>query len=182
MSALLKFPFPGAAPREAKPQAILKASVLESFTREQGLEVLSSARKTVAGARAVIEFARANRGLARQAGIEIACVEMLAIMEGEKLGRVLDAVDELGMSGDKSLHLTQEGVSQLRTMEGLLAEASSNIRRFTGAGFGLPAPAKLGQGRASPVDPSWWIPMVVFSIVVIAGIAIASQVPVRRRR
>lgn len=174
----LKFPWKGVAPEAAKPPAIQKAPVLESFTREMGLDILSAARKTVAGAKAIIELARAKRDLARQAGIEIACVEMLAIMEGEKFRRVLDATDALGVSDDKFLYLTQEGVAQLRTMEGLLAEASSNIQRFTGGG--LSGRPKLGE--TSSVDPSWLVPMIVFSAVVIVGVVIASFAPREKGR
>jgi hypothetical protein len=134
---VLEFPFPG-NPRREKPPAppsLKKPPVFETFGEEESLGLLQAAEKTLAGARTLIEFIRADRSLARQAGIETFGIEILAVMEGDRFSRTVDALEDAAKNG-RPAHLSEEGIRVLSTLETLVAEASSNIRRFADGDLG----------------------------------------------
>lgn len=146
---VLKFPRPGKDNSGQKERElafnIREPRVLEKFELGQGQNLLGVAQKVISGCKALLEFIHANRDLSRQAGIETIAIELQASLENEGFERVLDTLEESAAEG-KPVHLSIEGLGRLRRMETLLAEASSNINRFTHGGHRL---AEVAHARAT---------------------------------
>lgn len=146
---VLKFPRPeknnsGQKERELAFN-IREPQVLEKFELGQGHNLLGVAQKVISGCKALLEFIQTNRDLSRQAGIETIAIQLQSSLENEGFERVLDALEEAASEG-KPVQLSIEGLGRLRRMETLLAEASSNINRFTHGGHRL---AEVAHARAS---------------------------------
>lgn len=143
MSAnVLKFPVSGG--EERKPAPLRPPPVYETFDRERTGELLGVARTTLSTTETLLDFVHNNRNIARQAGIETIAIEILAIMHGQSFLGVIDAIEEAGREGEP-VNLTRGGLSTLRRIEALVAEASMNIRRFSDGDFGV---LELVEGRA----------------------------------
>jgi hypothetical protein len=82
----------------------------------------------------LLTFVHGNRNVARQSGIETIVIEISAVMQGESFSGVIDAIEEAGKSG-QPLSLSHGGLSTLRRIEALIAEASMNMRKFTDGDF-----------------------------------------------
>lgn len=133
MSATVhRFPTPGG--EEKKPFFVAPATVLETFDPVRTSELLEVARNALAGAETLLDFVHENRDLARHSGIETIAIELVAIMQGDRFSRVIDALEESSRQG-MPVQLTPEGLSTLRRMESLLAESSANVRKFTEGDF-----------------------------------------------
>lgn len=129
-----QFPGSGGEEQPRKPVFSRPPNPLESFTPEQSVDLLEVARHSLSGAEALLDFVHENRELARHSGIETIAVELLAIMQGDRFSRVIDALDESAKEGIP-VELTAEGLATLRRVESLLAESSANIRKFTEGDF-----------------------------------------------
>src|SRR4029077_17216199 len=143
---VLRFPRPEKdnSPEKALAFDVREPAVVEKFELEQVQNLLVVAQKVSSGCKALLEFIHVNRDLSKQAGIETIAVEVVAILEGDRFERLLDALED-GVVSSKPVHLSIEGLSKLRRMETLLAEASNNINRFTQGGHRL---AEASQARS----------------------------------
>ena len=135
---ILRFPSPERpdGPKESAGLPARKPPVFETFDSGRARELMAAARRTLDGAETLLAFIHENRDLAMHAGIETLGVEVVAITEGDRFGRVIDALEDAAMNG-RSAALSLDGLSVLRRLETLLAEAASNIRRFTEGDFAL---------------------------------------------
>lgn len=172
-ATIFKFP----APENLRPQPktlppLRQAPVFETFNPESGLELHTSTKKTCDGAMALVDFVRKNRDLARQAGVETLAIEITAVMAGEKFRQVLDALDD-AVFNSLPLHITTEGMAVLRTVESLLAEASSAIKKHSETpALGAVKKVKKQMAAADPFP--LWIPLVIFGVLSIAGVVMIS--------
>jgi len=145
---VLKFPRPERDDSGQKERELAfnvrEPKVLEKFDLGNSQNLLGVAQRVVSGCRALLDFIHANRDLSRQAGIETIAIELTTSLESEGFERVLDALEESATEGEP-VHLSTEGLGRLRRMEGLLAEASANINRFTYGGHRL---AEAARARA----------------------------------
>lgn len=132
MSAILhKFPLSGG---ERRVPALPPPTVFATFDADRTAELLNSARNSVSTAEVLLTFVHGNRNIARQAGIETIVIELFAAMQGESFSGVIDAIEEAGRNG-QALNLSHGGLSTLRRIEALIAEASMNMRKFTDGDF-----------------------------------------------
>lgn len=137
-----KFPNSGGEERRVPPPR--PPVVLQEFNPEEGTELLEVARTALAGAETLLDFVHENRDLARNCGIETIAVELLAIMQGDRFSRVIDALEESARDGIP-VELSPEGLATLRRVEALLAEAWSNLRKFTDGDFSA---MEIAESRA----------------------------------
>jgi hypothetical protein len=127
--------FPSADGGEKKPVPTLRPQVtFETFEPDQARALLDVAQQRLAGAQVLVAFIDANRDLARYAGVETIGIELVAVMEGDRFSRVLDALEGAVEEGDRA-RISTDGLAILKRVETLLAEASMNIRRFTEGDF-----------------------------------------------
>jgi hypothetical protein len=106
-------------------------------------KLLSLSKYVMQGGRALVEFVDYNRTAARQAGVETIAVELSGIIDSGKIQSVYDSLHEAAFSGRDS-KLSREGLTYLRRSERLLAEATSNLVRFSGV-----VPGNLGLGKGN---------------------------------
>lgn len=111
---------------------------LETFDPPRARELLGVAQHVVSGGRAFIEFVDLERSISRQAGIETIGIEVSSILADDRIKRMVDALEESAKEG-RSADISLEGLSEMRRLERLLAEASSSINSFTGGGHRLEA-------------------------------------------
>lgn len=130
-AALHRFPKPGEGP---KPPELAAPPGVEMFDAERGTQLLTVARDSLGGADRLLDFVHQNRDLARHAGIETIAIELVAILQGDRFSRVIDALEETAKTG-QGVALTPEGLAILRRVEALVAEAFSNIRKFSEGDF-----------------------------------------------
>lgn len=128
-------------------------------------------------AKALIDFADRERGLARQAGVESIAIEISAALEGEKFKAVLESLRKAASLG-RSAEVSLGGMDKLRRVETLLSEASTSLARVNA---GLPPTTTpdygLGQGASGSMDlSSLWTPFVILGVVAIAGVIISSLI------
>lgn len=129
-----RFPTPGGGGEEKKPVFSRPPAELETFDTERGAELLAVARNSLSSAETLLEFVHDNRELARHSGIETIAIELVAIMQGDRFSRVIDALEESARDGIP-VQITREGLATLRRVESLLAESSANVRKFTEGDF-----------------------------------------------
>jgi hypothetical protein len=132
--ALHKFPSQDGAGENKPTPSLRPAVVFESFDQDQARALLDVAQQRLAGAQVLLQFIDLNRDLARHAGVETIGIELVALMEGDRLSRVVDALEESVECGDQ-VKISTDGLGVLKRIETLLAEASANIRRFTEGDF-----------------------------------------------
>jgi len=129
-AAILRFP--SASERDKALQG--KPSTFATFDADRTAELLNAAKDSVSTADLLLTFIHSNRSVARQAGIESIVIEIFAIMQGESFSGVIDAIGEAGEKGE-ALSLSYGGLSTLRRIETLIAEALMNMRKFTDGDF-----------------------------------------------
>lgn len=110
------------------------APVLEAFDQARTRDLLAVAHHALSGGRAFVEFIDSERSLAMQAGIETIGVEVSSILAGKRFDRLVSSLED-SVKENEPAQISLEGLSELRRMERLLAEASSNINRFTNGGY-----------------------------------------------
>lgn len=94
-------------------------------------KLLSLSRYVIQGSRALVDFVDYNRPMARQAGVETIAVELSGIVDSGRIQNVYDTLQESALKGKES-QLSREGLTYLRRSERLLAEATSNLVKFSG--------------------------------------------------
>jgi hypothetical protein len=133
---LHKFPEPspeGRARSKALALNLRPPQSFETFDEGKTKDLLGVARTSLDNAQAILEFTDANRQTARQAGIETIAVEIAALLQGERLERVLDAL-ETSASREKPVQLSGDGLGVLRRLERLAAEAGRNLALYAQTG------------------------------------------------
>lgn len=133
---LHKFPEPSPEERARSRDLALNLrppQAFETFDEGKAKDLLGVARTALDNAQAVFEFADANRQTARMAGIETIAVEIAALLQGERLERVLDALENSASKG-KPVQLSGDGLGLLRRLERLGAEAGRNLALYAQTG------------------------------------------------
>lgn len=152
---------------------------LEHFTCEQAKSLCRIARQVYRRGKALIEFIDHQRFMSMQAGIETIGIEVASLINSERVDRLLDALDD-AIEEEEGVDLTPEGLGMLKQVERLLAEAASNISRFTNAaspdwaqiGDTLGRPA-LGQAQARSGSNMDLFSMVGAAAVLFGALALA---------
>lgn len=121
---------------------------MQVFDQARTRDLLAVLNHVLAAGRALIEFIDSDRNLARTAGVETIGIEVASILGGDRIGRLVDTIEE-SLSRNEPVSLSQEGLAELRRLERLLAEASNNIDRFTNAGYRLAESARMHAARES---------------------------------
>lgn len=132
-----QFPRRSEAPREAPPKPSLPARepiVFETFEADDARGLLEIARRASTSAETLLSFIHENRDLAQHSGIETVGIEILVVMQGDRWQGVVEALEESEKTG-RSAHISRDGLGLLKRVETLLAEASTNIRKFTDGDF-----------------------------------------------
>lgn len=168
--------FPGSSPQpEKKPVAPAPrpAPVFKKFEPDQAKELCLVVREVLRGCEALQAYVAANREVSRESGIESIMIEMTAIMEGPRMERVVDALEDAMLRGT-SVSLTTTGLMRVRRLESLLAESSKNLSRFSAIRFPgertSPVILNLGETRSSSSDAIWT------GCLIFAGVAITLAV------
>lgn len=138
--------------------------ILDAIDYLNTKKLLSLSKYVMQGGRALVEFVDYNRSAARQAGVETIAVELSGIIDSGKIQSVYDSLHDAAFSGRES-KLSREGLTYLRRSERLLAEATSNLVRFSGV-----VPGGLGRGNYSLSGPE---PAVFPTGLIIIGTIIA---------
>lgn len=141
-TAVHRFPLSGGG--KGLSQAPSPATAFATFDPNSASELLVAARSALSTADLLLNFVHNNRSIARQAGVETIIIEIFAVMQGESFNGVIDALEEAGTTG-QPLNLSHGGLTTLRRIEALIAEASMNMRRFTDGDFSV---MELSAGRA----------------------------------
>lgn len=121
---------------------------LRTFNHAKTLELLDVAQHVLCGARALVEFIDDDRTLARMAGVETIGIEVSAIVGGDQIVRIVDAIEE-SIRINEPASISLEGLGEMKRLEKLLAEASNNINRFTTGGYRLSEASRLRAERES---------------------------------
>lgn len=168
MNALLKFPS-ASEPESRKTELVFnfrQRPVLIKFGPDEAKKLLGTSQKVQSGLDTLIAFIDSHREDAAMAGIETISVELG--QERAALGYVQDALEE-AVGKDGGVELSDQAVGLLRRMEGLLAEASKNISRFTSKSMGellSSAPSSFPPSAS----PDLLVPAVFFGLIAIAPI------------
>ena len=139
---------------------------VEVFDRDKTKELHGVVRQVFHGSTVLVDFLQADRELARKSGIESLCIEITAILEGGKFDRMVDTLEE-AVQKNISVTLTKEGLSRVRRLESLLAEADRNIGRFVPSRMlsGKASSGQLGQQSLISMDPLLMGSMVVLGVI-----------------
>jgi len=167
VNALLKFPT-APEPESRKTELVFnfrQKPVLSGFTLEETGKLLGTAKRVEAGMQALLEFVDAHRDDAVLSGIETIAVELSS--ERPTLDQTIDAMEEAVLKKE-GVFLSENALLQMRRMEKLVSEASSNISRFSGR-----LPAELGRFVGSGSSDELLIPALFFGLVTLGVIALA---------
>ena len=170
MSAVLKFPMSeGVQRKRALAGDVLPEPVLRTFSREDSRALLVVAQKVHQGISVLLDLVDSHRETARDAGVETVAIELAS--ERKNVERILDTLEEAEIKGSDA-QLSLEGLELLRRSEKLLAEATSNITRFTKY---APAEKKnlLGQAKTPSSDTLLWGSLLLFGAVAVTVAIVA---------
>jgi hypothetical protein len=124
----------------------------------------------------LLDFVHGNRDIARQAGIETIVIEIFAAMQGDSFSGVINEIEEAARNG-QSLKISHRGLATLRRIETLVAEASTNMRKFVDGDFsvmGLTTDvAQANPSKSS--DLSALIPFAIFGAIVVAVVVLVTR-------
>lgn len=172
MSALLKFPTSPALDKKICLIKDIQPDVqLSTFNQQDSAALLEVAQRVWRGLQPLIDLVDSDRALAGQAGIETIAIELMA--ERGRIGRVKDSLEDASRNQENA-QLSMEGLELLRRSEKLLAEASSNITRFTGVSARKPMGNSIAADKGSNdlLLGSLLVFGVVLAITVIAAVTI----------
>lgn len=162
---ILKFPAPSRDVEAEKKELTFtyrQKPAITKFTKAEVNSLLITAQRVYEKALRLIEVTDAHRETAVSAGIETIAIELGS--ERSSLEAIIDVLEESHRKGREG-ELTLEGVALLRRLEKLVAEAGSNLSRFTRA----PARGEAALG-SSNIDTMIWVPAVVFGLSLVAVI------------
>jgi hypothetical protein len=175
MSAVLKFPVSEGVQKKRTLAANVRPDpVLRTFSRDDSRALLGVAQKVCQGISVLLDLVDSHRETARDAGVETVAIELAS--ERKNVERILDTLEESELKGSDA-QLSLDGLELLRRSEKLLAEATSNISRFTNH---VPSEKKnlLGQtGKTPSSDTLLWGSLLLFGAVAVtvAMVAISSS-------
>lgn len=176
-NALLKFPVPP-EPENRRTELLFnfrQKPTLLKFSREEAARLLGTAQKVESGLWALLDFVDSHRDDASLAGIETITVELVS--ERVPLGYIQDALEE-AVAKDEGVDLTDESVALLRRMEKLLAEANSNVARFSPSTMSGPSPSYSSSPPASmPSSNDLILPAAIFFGIVALGLIVVVLTP-----
>lgn len=167
MLPVLKFPAPSRDVESEKKELTFtyrqKPAVVK-FAKAEVDSLLATAHRVYEKAILLLEVTDAHRETAVAAGIETISIELGS--ERTSLEAIVDVLEESHRKG-RGCELTLEGVALLRRLEKLVAEAGSNLNRFTKA----PVRGEAASlGGSSNIDTMIWVPVVVFGLSLAAVI------------
>lgn len=165
---VLKFPAPDRDPSSEKKELIFnyrQRPVLSTFTNDEAKSLLVTAQRVYSGMVELIEFVDAHRETAISAGIETIAMELCA--EHVALEEILETLEE-SVKRNSEAEITLEGLALLRRLEKLIAEASSNILRFTSVEPSHHPSLKGPSGSSDVMGPFAIFYAIAASLVVVA--------------
>jgi hypothetical protein len=169
--AVLKFPVPDRDPDSEKKEIVFnyrQKPVHTTFTNTESKGLLFTAQRVYRGMSDLIEFVDSHRETAVEAGIETIAVELVA--ERGNLEAVIDTFEE-GVKKDASVTITLEGLALMRRLEKLVAEASSNISRFTS----VVGPSSYRPSLSGPSNTSdMMTPLIIFGVVAVSLVVVVA--------
>lgn len=168
--SVLKFPVPDRDPSSEKKELVFNyrlKPVHTTFTNTESKGLLLTAQRVYRGMSDLIEFVDSHRETAIEAGIETIAVELAA--ERGNLEAIIDTFEE-GVKKDASVTITLEGLALIRRLEKLVAEASSNISRFTSVGSSSYRPSL--SGPSSTLD--LMTPLIISGVVVVSLVVVVA--------
>lgn len=168
--AVLKFPG-GKSPKKSEAsQAAPPPPVMDAYQYEDTVELYTIAVSVKRKGEDIISLIDEDREAARKLDIEVLGVQIRSILEGEKLTRVIDALED-SVYRKVPCSLTREGVDKVHRLERLVSDADViMIKRMSGH-RGETAVALNGAIPArSPVDSGFWIPLVIVGVSGIIGV------------
>jgi hypothetical protein len=175
MAALLKFPSVP-QPESRKTELVFNfrpKPVLSKFEKVEAEKLLATAQRVESGMKALLEFTDSHREDARLSGIETIAVELAS--ERAALENAVDALED-GVKKNEGVFLSENSLALMRRLEKLIAEASSNISRFSGK----PSPVRsMGQAAAAQTN-DLLIPAIFFGLIALSVIAIAAWTTPRK--
>jgi hypothetical protein len=155
---------------------------MDTYGHDDALDLYQIATSVKRKAEELVKFVDDNRGLARQAGIEVIAVQVNSILEGEKFQRVVDALEDAVYRGIQT-NLTREGAEKVHRLEKLVSDADSIIISYMNGkkpageytmGQQAPAPmylpAPMYQEAPRRTDSSDWMPAIIFGIAGLVGL------------
>lgn len=175
---VIRFPDPTKPAARALAAGVKATPPLERFDTYAAESLFHITQSVLDHSRELLEYVDGNRDEVKPAGIETIVIELSGMIEGGGLHRVLDTLEEAILK-KKSVDLTLEGLARVRRAEGLLAEASSRISKFTGLTPGnkkrLGDTSSEKPAASSSLDILLWAPFVVIGIVAIAAVFLSSK-------
>ena len=189
--SVLKFPA-GKEDIPAKSRKAPPPPAMDNYGHDEALDLYQIATSVKRKAEELVKFVDDNRGLARQAGIEVVAVQVNSILEGEKFQRVIDALEDAVYRGIPT-NLTREGAEKVHRLEKLVADADtiiiSHMNGKKPAGdysmgqqqptMFLPAPVYSEAPRRT--DSSDWMPAIIFGIAGLVGLIAILAITQSRR-
>lgn len=195
MGAAKRFEDPSEGQRlEAKRLAlgVRSPQVFQALEPDEATQLLHVLRRIVSAAEDLVAFVDEHRDLARQAGIESVVIEITVILSWSRLERVVDALEKSAVN-ERPCQVSLEGLSAVRRLERLVAEATRQASQFGAAQVPLgPKQAFLGEASPTPGGSSsgpGLLPALlvglfglasVFVVVLVAHSERASALPAER--
>ncbi len=176
------FPFLGSVRSPARNQMSASAIEMEEFSPSAVVELNTTIQSILERADIVLDLLQSDRDVVRRMGIESLCVELIVILEGDKFSRVASAVQNAAANGE-SLLLTRDGLTRVRRLEAILAEAERAIGR---SASGRRSMGAIGQSSGDSGQMSGVLmgSMIVLGTVVVTviGALVVSYVISRSKR
>lgn len=168
--AVLKFPG-GKPPKKAETlKSAPSLPAMDSYEYEDTVELHTIALSVKRKGEEIISLIDEDRDAARRVGIEVLGVQIRSILEGEKLTRVIDALED-AIYRKVPCSLTREGVDKVHRLERLVSDADSIVvQRMSGRRGDLGKSLKAVYSERSSIDNSIWIPLVIVGIAGIVGV------------
>ena len=166
----LKFPSQRQDPTPAP--ALRPAVVMETIPLSEASELLKILSMRISQAQDLLSYVDRRRPDARRAGVETIAIELSAVLEGGRLERAYDALEE-AIQKQKPANLTRESLDRIRRFELLITDAARNLgdvplQELSGA---VKRRIGLGDGQApiSTVPAALiWAPVAFFGVLVIS--------------
>jgi len=166
---LLRFPT-APEPESRKTELVFdfrQKPVLSEFSLDEAKSLLATSKRVESGLKSLLEFIDAHRDDAALSGIETIAIEMSG-GRGD-LDQTFDALEEAVLK-ERGVSLSESALAEMRRLERLVSEASSNISRFSRN----PVNSSLGRigSDAAPSD-DLLIPALFFGLITLSVVALA---------
>jgi hypothetical protein len=147
--AVLRFPGMGGPARKAAAPAPTAAPppAVDSFDAQKAKTLGAILERAVERSKVLTDLLRDDRELAALAGIEGIAIEIQALLESDRFGRVRDALGEAVRLAEGAT-VTHEGLAKLHRLEALVSEGTQTLGRSSVQG------PSLGSRRLSQAGSS----------------------------